>query len=155
MSGSFTDPTTPNITDYTTFIRNQVGISITYLPDNSQWIASTFNVAMDTVNTTLAQASGIAYTLAVYNLGADRLINYAIDVQGQNYFTQIRQQFGITNFSPGMVSASSDEGTGESLLNPEFMKTMTMGDLQMTKTPWGRQYMAFAQEYGCTIWGLT
>lgn len=152
---SFTDPTTPNIADYTTFIRNQVGISSTYLPDNSQWIASTFNMAIDTVNTTLALASGLAYTLAVYNLGSDRLINYAIDLQGQSYFSQVRQQFGIANFSPGMVSASSDEGTGESLLNPEFMRTMTMGDLQMTKTPWGRQYMAFAQEYGGTIWGLT
>lgn len=154
MSGTFTDPTTPNISDYTTFLRN-IGIGTTYLPDSSQWITSTFNVAIDTVNTVLSLASGLAYTLAVYNLGADRLINYAIDVQGQNYFTQIRQQFGITNFSPGMVSASSDEGTGESLLNPEFMKTMTMGDLQMTKTPYGRQYMAFAQEYGPTIWGLT
>jgi len=52
------------------------------------------------------------------------------------------------------VGASEDEATSQTLLTPEAMKGLTLADLQNLKTPWGRQYLAFAQSYG-TLWGIT
>lgn len=72
----------------------------------------------------------------------------------ETYFATLRRQFGIGAFRAGVISASNDESTGESVLNPEFMKTLTLGNLQNLKTPWGRQYLAFAQDFG-EIWGLS
>ena len=41
--------TTPNLTDYLTFIRN-TGITTTVLPDNNWAIAASYNIAIATVN---------------------------------------------------------------------------------------------------------
>jgi hypothetical protein len=53
-----------------------------------------------------------------------------------------------------VVAGTSDAGSSTSLLNPEFMKTLTMRDLRTLKDPWGRAYMEAAMDYG-EIWGLT
>ena len=72
----------------------------------------------------------------------------------ETYFATLRRQFNIGGFRAGVISASNDESTGESILNPEFMKTLTLGNLQNLKTPWGRQYLAFAQDLG-SVWGIS
>ena len=56
--------------------------------------------------------------------------------------------------SVGVVAASSDESTSTNLLNPEQMKYFTLRDLQMLKTPYGREYLGIAQSVG-PIWGVT
>jgi hypothetical protein len=218
----FTNPTTPNLADYTTFLYGAVGIptdqlptasgtatggSTTTLVDSSkswapnQWagyfvcdltqgetplvasntantltffqavpqaaaagdsylivpdsIYTSFHVSMETVNEVLNCGSPTLYTLAVYNLAADRLINFANDLPNQTYFRDERKKFRISDVSVGVVSATSDEATSTSLLNPETMKMFTLQDLQTLKTPYGRYYMGIAQDYGSTIWGLT
>lgn len=151
---AFSDPTTPNITDYTTFIRN-AGFDTTVLPDGSEWIQNSFDVAYDIVNPDLAQGSSLIYVLAVYNLGVDRLINYAIDVSGQTYFADLRKSLNLLDITVGVIDSGSDQGTSAGIANPEQMKLLTFQDLQTLKTPYGRQYMAFAQMYGQTLWGLT
>ena len=153
MSG-FVTPTTPNQADYLTFIRDQ-GIGQAFLPDNSMWIGITFNVAMGIVNDTLNAANASLYTLAVYNLGVDRLINFASDQEGQTYFADWRVKLGIYTFASGLVASSSDSGTSQSLQVIEAAKRMTLQDLQHMKTTWGRVYSGFAQQYGPTVWGLT
>jgi hypothetical protein len=87
-------------------------------------------------------------------LATDNLINFAQDQAGQCYFVDLRASFKINSFVPGVITESHDESTGQSLLNPEFMKNMTMSNLQMLKTPYGRNYMGLAQSYG-TLWGST
>lgn len=117
-----------------------------------------FAVALDTVNDALCVASPQLYVLAVYNLATDRLINFAYDgaiVANQTYFQDQRKNFRISEVSLGVVSATSNETTSSTLLNPEAMKTFTLQDLQTLKTPYGRTYMGFAQAYGPNIWGLT
>jgi hypothetical protein len=218
----FTNPTTPNLTDYVTFLYSAVGIpsknlpsasgtatggSTTTLVDTSQtwtanqwagaalydstqgllatvasntantltfstalatavaagdaylvmnsFIQTTFNVAKEVVNTDISLASPTIYTLAVYNLGADRLLNYAIDQPNQTYFQDLRTKLRLNDPSLGVVAASSDETTSMTSLNPESMKFFTLQDLQTLKTPYGRTYMGFAQSYGSNIWGLT
>lgn len=144
----------PNLTDFTTFIQNVMGISTTYLPANSPYITYAFNNAMLIVNTDLAAAPSPFYSLAVYNLGGDNLVNFAPDQTGQTFFADLRKSLNITAFVPGVISSSSDEGTSQSLAVPEGLQNLSLLDLQNLKTPWGRQYLAYAQMYG-PLWGLS
>ena len=53
-----------------------------------------------------------------------------------------------------MITASNDETTGETLVVMDAAKGFTLSNLQNLKTPWGRTYLGFAQQFG-TLWGLT
>lgn len=158
MSG-FVTPTTPNLTDYLTFIRNGLRIGTAFLPDDSFWITTTLNMAVAITNQTLTAATvgttGPYYTLAVYNLAADRLLNFALDQPGQTYFKDTRAALGLNSWAAGLVAASGDQGTSQTLEVIEAAKNMTITDLEMMKTRYGRAYLGFAQAYGPTIWGLT
>lgn len=111
-------------------------------------------VATATVNNNLSLVDGNLYTLAVYNLGADRLINYAPDPSGQRYFSGLRARYRITDAALGIVAGGSDQGSSSTYLNPEQMRLFTLADMQNLKTPYGREYLGIAQSYG-TLWGLT
>ncbi len=144
----------PNQTDFTTFLYGTVGIPTAALPSTSSVIPMALQISLDIVNQALTGVPDL-YTLAVYNLGADNVIRFASDQPGQTYFATMRQTLGVNAFVPGLTSSTSDEGTSESLINPEFMNKLTLMDLQNLKTPWGRQYLAFAQMYGPSVWGLS
>jgi hypothetical protein len=128
-------------------------IPVAALPVNSPNPGYAYNVAESLVNPALNLVP-IIYTLAVYNLAGDNLINYCPDQPGQTFFTAARASYGCNSFVPGVIGASADEGTSESIITPDFMKTLLMANLQQLKTPYGRQYMAFAQSAG-TLWGIT
>lgn len=119
------------------------------------FVTMTLDIAQEIVNGTLACVSSSIYTLAVYNLAADRLVNFGSDVPNQTYFEDLRAQFRILDVSVGVPSSANDSGVGVGILNPEQMRMFTLQDLQTLKTPMGRQYMSFAQAYGTTIWGLS
>lgn len=144
----------PTLAGYIDYLRNIVGISTTYVPNNNPTIEMSYGIAIEIVNIQLADISSNIYTLCVYNLATDNLINFAQDQPGQCYFVDLRASFKINSFVPGVITESHDESTGQSLLNPEFMKNLTMSNLQMLKTPYGRNYMGLAQSYG-TLWGST
>lgn len=137
---------------FLTFIRNSMGIPTLVLPDNSQSIVDAYNVSVLTVNTVL-QVAGV-YDLAVYNLAADLLLNYAVDQTGRDYFAQIQKNMGLNIFVSGVSGSTSDSSTSQSTMNPEFMRALTFGDLQRLKTPYGRTYLDFAQSIG-TGWGIS
>lgn len=145
---------TPNLTDFTTFLQTVVGIDPLYLPTTSPIIGYAFNVAMSVADLTMANLPSNLYALAVYNLGADRVINFAQDQTNRTFFFDLRQTFGINTFVPGVIASSGNAPTSQSTLNPEFMKTLTMGDLQALKTPYGREYMNFAMQIG-SLWGVS
>jgi hypothetical protein len=130
----------------------QLGDQYLIVPD----IAPTsLAIAQEIVNPDLGRASATIYTLAVYNLAADRLINYAQDVPGQTFFTDLRKLFRVTDVSVGVPSQASDQGTAVGILNPEQMRLFTLGDLHMLKTPVGRRYLEIAQSIGRTVYGLS
>jgi hypothetical protein len=172
-------PICPTLTGYVAFVRNVVGISDTFLPNpvapqividyeadivtdwqtqaitssgGINWFVLTLGVALELVNQQL-QVSPTIYTLAVYNLAADRLINYAQDQPGQTFFQDTRKALNIYAIGLGVVTSASDQGTSMSQLNTDAMKDFTLMDLQVLKTPWGRNYLGFAQSIGA-IWGL-
>lgn len=150
---AFTNPTTPNLADFTTYATNQ-GVVASYTASTSEYFDWAFNRAM-------AQALdapsivAIEYVLAVYNLGTDRFIRLAMDDdQGTFYQTQ-RANFGVLDFKPGVVMASGDGPTSQTLVVPDFYKTLPLWAQQLYATPWGREYVAFAQMYGPYVVGVS
>lgn len=144
----------PTLAGFSSFIYTVMGVPVAALPTNSPYITDAYNYAIEVVLDVIAQVSTITYTAAVYNLAADYLINWATDVSGSTYFATQRKTFNINNFVPGVIQSSADVSTSESLLVPDAMKGLTMGDLQRLKTPYGRQYLAIAQKFGAN-WGLS
>lgn len=160
----------PTLAGFLSFIRNVMGISTNDLPDASPVINMALAVAMSIVNRALYAVSlpptdtaGVElisqpesiYTLAVYNLAGDNLVNYAPDQQGRDYFKDLRAKLNINGFVSGVISGSSDQGTSQTLVVQEAAKNFTLANLQNLKTPWGRTYLQFAQTYGPTSWGLS
>ena len=95
------------------------------------------------------------YAMAVYNLAGDRLVNFAQDQVGQTFFQTMRTNLGLNSFVGGVISATADNGTSQSMVVPEAMETLTFSDLSTLKTPWGRQYLGMAQDYGAGPWGIS
>lgn len=146
-----------------------MGIPVEALPDDSVWLVYAFNVSLSLVNQQLAAIPGPIYMLAVYNLGGANLIAWAQDVSpvfvypdpvanpnGLGYFAFLRSSagFGVGTMILGIVSSSSDEGTSSSLEIPEQLKNLSLADLQLLQTPYGRTYLSFASKAG-SLWGLS
>ena len=146
---AFVNPTYPNLPDFVTFCQAQ-GVTTAILPANSDYYTWAFNYADDIVVTVPQVPYGL-YVIAVYNLGLHHLLTIAQDQVGQTFFTSARTQFSLMSFVVGGVASSSDEATSQTLVVPEFMKNLTYSDIDVQKTPWGRQYLGYAQSYGPTV----
>lgn len=153
------------IAGFLDFIRNTMQIPVIALPDDSPSIQIALAIAEDLTNpalkaiqspacSTLNYTGSSIYDLAVYNLGGDNLINFAQDVSGGTFFQTARQSYGINSFVAGVISSTSDNGTGESMVVPDSLKNLTLQNLQQLKTPYGRQWLYFSQAYG-TLWGIS
>lgn len=148
-----TGPIAPSEEGFLGFIRGSMGIPSSALPDDSPYITLAYAVAIEMVLDAI-RSFPATYVLAVYNFAGNNLINYAADQPGSTYFQTLRDKFNINGFVSGVVQSTNDEGTGMSLVVMEAAKNFTLGDLQNLKTPWGRNYLAIAQDYG-TLWGLS
>jgi hypothetical protein len=176
---AFITPNTPNLVDFTSFIEDSVQIPIAALPVDSPYLGYAFDQALATVITVPgcgwppgypppsppSNPLGILYTLAVYNLATALLFQITPDQEGQTYFADARSKKPSTNFpnggfnlnapALGLVTAASDEGTSGTLKTPDWAAKMTVGDLELFQTPWGRAYLNYAQKFGPSIVGLT
>lgn len=152
--------TGPTLAGFNTFVYGVMRIDPLILPSSDPLIGYAYNVATAIANPDLAfvpcdpGAQWDVYAMALYNLGGSNIVNYAQDQPGRTYFTDMRKAYGVKEFVPGVVSSTSDQATSSSYLNQDFMKTLTLSNLQALKDPWGRQYLMFAQASG-PIWGLT
>lgn len=147
--------TTPTLAGFLAFVRGQMRVTAVQLPDDDPVISSAYQVAVAICNPLLACTfmPSPVYALAVYNLAASNLIEFAQDQTGQCFFEDARKAFHMNDFVAGVVNSSSDEGTSQSLTVPEAFETLTLADLQYIKNPYGRRYLAFAQRFG-TLWAL-
>jgi hypothetical protein len=177
---AFVTPNTPNLTDFLDFLSESVQIPSAALPALSPWPGYAFNQAMLTVVSGPGDSGcwgwppgmvppngglGILYTLAVYNCATHLLFMITPDQSGQTYFADARASTTSTNFpnggfglntpSMGLVVSASDEATSSTLKTPNWAAGMTIGQLELFQTPWGRAYLSYAQSYGPTIVGLT
>jgi hypothetical protein len=96
----------------------------------------------------------IMYVLAVYNYAMHKLLKIGQDLPGQIFFTQQRTNFNLLSFKAGPISASADQATSQTFVTPDFLKGLTMGDLDLLLTPWGRDYLDYSQQYGPSIIGV-
>lgn len=157
-----TYPTSPaNITDFVWFIQNVMEVPASALPTNIATdpdVLTAWAVAGETVDCFINIHSPLYYNLAMYNFAADYLINWASDSNASSpcstYFADLRKKWNLTGFVGGAVSSTADESTSTSLEVPEQVKGLSMFDLQMLKTPFGRTYMSIAAKFG-DMWGMS
>lgn len=146
--------TTPNATDLYSFLTGVVGVPNVALPSNSPYVAWALSYAEEKTLYVLNLIGQDYYCFAVYNLATSFLLNWCPDQTGQTYFAAARKDMGLTGFVGGTVQSTADQSTSESLLPPEFLKGLTMGQLQALKDPYGRAWLATQQDMG-NIWGIS
>lgn len=174
-TNAFLWPNRPNITDFWWWLQTNVSIPEAALPATSPYPQYALWQALELVlcdrgvpfrngmNFEYSEPTprnlwgGISYTLAVYNCATHLLMGIAPDQPGQNFFTAARAGSGFSLVTPstGLVSAASDVTTNSTLTAPKWASGLTISQLGFMKTPWGREYLAFNQSYGPTVWGLT
>jgi hypothetical protein len=141
-----------------------MGVPVEALPDDSVYLSASYNWGLNYTLTNLIEVPNLGngrdmYTIAVYNCSAAMLVEIAQDDPTapppfNTYWADLRNKLNINNFIPGTVTSSSDQGTSTSLTLPGFFQDLTLGDLQLMKTPWGRLYLSIAQSWG-SIWGIS
>jgi hypothetical protein len=146
--------TAPNTTDLYTFLTTIAGIPTTALPSSSPYLAWALSYAEEKTLLVLYAIGQDYYCFAVYLLATSFLINWCPDQPGQTFFQQLRASWNLTGFVGGTIQSSADESTSESLLAPDFLKGLTLGQLQALKDPYGRQWLAMQQDLG-PIWGIS
>jgi hypothetical protein len=121
----------------------------------SPWLAWAFIGAEAVTLVPPSCMSPILYVMAVYNYGMHKLLKIGQDQSGQTFFTAQRAAFNLMSFKAGPVGASADQATSQTLVTPEFLKGLTIGDLDLLLTPWGREYLDYSQQYGPNIVGVS
>jgi hypothetical protein len=146
----------PTLTGFQGFLSNIVGIPAQILPTTPvpDVVQYTFHVACRTAPR-VALSVVCLYAPAVYNLGASIVVHVAQDPQGQSFFKNLRNSLNIGpgKFAAGVVTSTSDQGTGTALTNPDWVKGLSVANLQQLQDPWGMQYLAWIQDLG-TAWVL-
>jgi hypothetical protein len=158
-------PGYPTLAGFADFISDVMEIDPLNLPPTSPVIGYAFQVALGLVPKQLLSVclpcvlegppATNLFALSVYNLAGSQLLQFAQDQPGRVYFKETRKELGLDKFSPGVVASTADAGTSTALLNPEFMRNLTLQNLQNLRDPYGRQALAFMMDYGPTIWGLS
>lgn len=146
--------TTPNTTDLYTFLTTIAGVPKTALPSSSPYLAWALSYAEEKTLLVLYAIGQDYYCFAVYLLATSFLINWCPDQPGQTFFQQLRASWNLTGFVGGTIQSSADESTSESLLAPDFLKGLTLDQLQALKDPYARQWLSMQQSLGA-IWGIS
>ncbi len=146
----------PNATDFATMLTTEIGLTAGALTTAAIQVTASLAYAQCWVYKRLNCISNGIYLRAVYCLATDRLLNIGQDPTNNSttFFASLRTQFAITSFIAGVISSSSDESTSQSIAVAESLNTLTLPDLQNLKTPWGREYLGYAQQ-GAPIWGVS
>lgn len=144
-----------------------MGVPVQWLPDDSPSIGYAYDVAVATVNPVFLCVPGPIALIMTYNLAGHLLAMWAPDVTTTppypyktvdgvpyGYFQYLRQQNNMLGFTTGVVQASSDEGTSVSLTVPKSLENLTLSQLGLLSTIWGRTYLGYAQDWGGP-WGIS
>lgn len=141
---------TISLSGFIDFVRTDMGIDATQVPDNSTSISLAYGGAVEWVNPDIEMVMPLFYATAVYNLAASFLVNYGTE----SALADAREKLKLNDFSAGVIAGASDNATSAQRLVPDFFKDLSLADLQMLKDPWGRRYLMIAQQFG-SLWGLS
>jgi hypothetical protein len=154
-------PGDPTFAGFQAWVAAVMGVPTGAMPD-----VTTLQVAYDeAVNLAYTGLQGVpsqstslsVYAQAVYNLGGAILVEIAQDdPNGQfpTFWSDLRTKLGINSFAPGLINQAHDQGTGDGYYILPQLAGLTLLGLQLIKSPWGRNYLMFAGQWG-PLWGLT
>jgi hypothetical protein len=154
FGASWTNPHCPNLTDFESFVYNNMEIPVAALPLGSQWPGFAFAQAKALVPW-YPTVVAVGYVLAVYNCAGHILLKITPDQTGGCFFKDNRAAMKLNEPEIGIIQSSSDEGTSNSFVIGDQLKNLTIGDLSFMRTPYGREYLAYAGDAGPGIWGLS
>ena len=144
----------PTEAGFVLFCRDVAGITTTVMPDGDPGFDYAYAFALQWIPQTLNCVSGIMYTAAIYNWGVSLIIEFQADQSGQTFFTDLRKQFGTSNFVPGVISTTADQATSDGLTIGTALSNMNLEDLQRVKDPFGRRALSILSATG-PMWGLS
>ncbi len=150
---AYSNPTYPNLPDFIVFCRGQ-GVLVSNLPDSSEYFQAALDYAK-AVALYIPQMDSVIYVGATYNLGLHNLIKIAIDEVAQTFFVDQRAAYKMLQFITGSISSSTDGGTSQSFAVSDALQNMTLSGIDLLKTPWGREYLEYAQSYSDGIVGVS
>lgn len=161
---------TPTFEGFQSWVYAVMGVPPEWLPSDSPYIFYAYNTAVAIVNPAFQTVPGPIYFQMVYNLAAHWLATWTpdpspfpgsppkpyivIDDVGYGFWQYLRKQNNMLGFITGTVQSSGDEGTNVSLVVPKQAQNLTLGQLALTTSIWGRTYLGYAQDYG-TNWGIS
>lgn len=154
--------TIPTVGGFASFVQNVMGCPTADMPSNTQ-LQTALDYASQWVPEFLSSLSGGPavnattnnyYVSTVYNWAGSLLIQYQQDASGQNFFSRARTTFGITNWVPGAIQSTSDEGTSQAMALGDGMKNLGFVEMQRAKDPYGRSALEVMQSIG-PLMGLT
>jgi hypothetical protein len=149
----------PTFAGFKQWVQTLMGVPVDQIP-NDDTLQAAYDEALNLAYYLLAAipsqpTSPSIYALAVYNLAGSILMEIAVDNPNSTFWEDLRNKFGINSFTPGLINSAHDQHTGEGMvIPPSLLNGLTLFNLQLLKTPWGRRYLMFAGQWG-TIWGLT
>jgi hypothetical protein len=150
----------PTFAGFQWFVATVMGVPSGSMPPND-WLQIAYDESINLTYWALATVPSqpttpSIYAFAVYNLGCAFLLEFAQDdpASTNTFWTDLRNTLGINSFNFGLITSAADQGTAESMYIPEAIKGMTLMDLQLAKSPWGRKYLMIAGQWG-SIWGIT
>ena len=153
---AFTTPTVPNLADFITFAEGQ-GVPSADVPLSTAAVYQpqyALDDALDQVageDSIGASSAVMRYVMAVYNLALHIWVVNGDDLPGQTFFTNTRTSMKLLEFTGGVVLASNDETTGNTLAVVEGYKNLPIYALDYHKTPWGIRYQAYAIRNGSSV----
>ncbi len=150
---AYANPTYPNLADFIVFCRGQ-GVSVAFLPDASEYFIASFDWTKE-VALYVPNMNSILYVGATYNLGLHNLIKLSQDEVGQTFFTDQRVAYKLLQFVTGAISSSGDQSTNQAFAVSDALKNLSLSGIDLLKTPWGREYLEYAQQYSDGIVGVS
>lgn len=151
--------------------QDQTGLGITALAWGNGLVTATAAVALgydvgETFQAKVVGAAPAAYTGPIcatvtgaqsftYPLETNPGAATAPGMFNMQFFAAARKSFQLNAMVAGPVESTGDQGTNTKLIAPDFFKNLTMEDLDLIKTPWGRRYLAFAMKAGPTVVGVS
>lgn len=150
---AYANPTYPNLSDFIVFCRGQ-GVLVSFLPDASDYFQAAFDW-LENIALYVPQVNSIIYVNAAYNLGLHNLIKVAQDEPTMTFFADQRVAYKMLQFITGAISSSGDQGTNQSFAVSDALKNLTLAAIDLLKTPWGRTYMEYSQQFGDSIVGAS
>ncbi len=91
-----------------------------------------------------------------YTISQDLTVSStSMTLQGTYFQTQRgKDGFDLVGVPNAFLSASSDESTSQTMAVSDALQTLSLTDLDFMRTPWGREWIEYGQDYG-PVWGLT